>query len=318
MGMLTIEVASQSEDKMVRMEFECAETGAMFDAAYSHSDLCSICKIFAEPQELMDAISDLPNITIDESKETVIAKFIARGQKREYFADLKMDRRVYDSDKKDAIELRAENSILRRRLAKVEDHVNMLGMIAILNNDSYYIKFDELVKMVKSPLQTLEKVANQCGLINSIRGDKDRIEWFKSLNPDLRKFRPMSSDKSALASAILEYDYCDSKNGIEFIRFLISIHIDVNHVYKENRCGEIRCNKCRTHEEYKSSNIYYHACTPLDSIRSCIKRYKKENFEPEDKSCNGSDHESRIKHLAELHEIEHILIEAGAKPWVSE
>lgn len=296
---------STDQHLSVCMEFECAETGAMFDATYSHSDLCDICPIFGESEELMDALCEPPIINIDDSKEIAVVRFTARGRKREYPADLTLMRRVYDDNKKDVIELRAENSVLRRRLAKVEDDVDKLAAMTLVSIGVYNKpKFDELLRMMKCPLRTLENIADQDELINSLREDGERTAWFTSLNPDLRKFHPMSSTEYTFANVFSDPDHIIV---LEITRILVSAHIDVNHIHSTKWRKQITCHACGFKNRSDDLEFHIHQCTPLDAIQKCI--------DDDDGLFGGSinDAAAHATRRCTLLEIRRILINAGAK-----
>lgn len=312
-GTLSITVKPETSDQEleVRMEFECVETGAVFDASYAHPDLCSVCPIFGESEELMDTLREAPAITMTDAKDVVTARFMVRGRKREYPADLTLVRRVYDADKKDAIELRAENMILRRRLATIEDQVNRLALMTMLTTTNNHGECKELSKMIKSPLGYLEQIDNQFEMIAAMVNAQDYLDWFKSLNPDLRRFRPMRPDVSGLSfviNAILDHFEMDM---VELIRYLISIHIDVNHVYNRRFYGKITCYECSTHDETRDDKWHDHRCTPLDSVLGHLRKWMRDEKSTDSHYGPGT----WARQMSNLCEVERMLVDAGAKSY---
>lgn len=159
----------------------------------------------------------------------------------------------------------------------------------------------------------MEKVTDQDRLIHALRNDPNLTTWFKSLKPDLRKFQPIKSNGRGLSNVMIDNNEPDGSAGIQLARFLISINVDVNHVYSHTWNYERACFTCRRSEK-KYGESDSHRCTPLDAVQGEIEKHK----------LNGLVHQSQKltnffinwnKRLQDLYEVERTLIAAGAKTY---
>jgi hypothetical protein len=118
-----------SSSAMVKMEFEDGQTGAFYDAEFSHDELCKICPIFHMREEIHDILTAMPEIMQDIAGPTwegtcsrvVQFKYITM-RLREYLVALPLKPREYPAEQKDIVLLRAENAVLRKKVDTLEQH----------------------------------------------------------------------------------------------------------------------------------------------------------------------------------------------------
>lgn len=117
---LFAESSVHSDSDVFEFEFECDETGAWFDGTISRGDLTKLCAILGEPDELDAMLGEEPKIETS-GQDKFIASWEIRGRKKTYTVPISLTRRKYASDKQDIMELRAENAVLRRKIASLEE-----------------------------------------------------------------------------------------------------------------------------------------------------------------------------------------------------
>lgn len=135
-GILTIsrvkmEIAPDETDgdpksaEVIQFRFECGATGAWFDADMDRDELTKLCPILGVDDELVETLNEPPNITIANQNGITIT-FNVAGRKQTYLVPIFLTRRTYAADKQDVMELRAENAVLRRKVASLEERVECL------------------------------------------------------------------------------------------------------------------------------------------------------------------------------------------------
>lgn len=153
-GILTIsrvrkEIAPNETDgdpesaEVIQFRFECGATGAWFDADMDRDELTKLCPILGVDDELVETLNEPPDITASENR--IVATFNVVGRKQAYRVQLFLTRRTYAADKQDVMELRAENTVLRRkvddqerRIVQLEKYCKKFQMdIAYLAIDAY-------------------------------------------------------------------------------------------------------------------------------------------------------------------------------------
>jgi hypothetical protein len=109
----------------VQLVFECAATGAFYDALPSYELLCHICPLLHAIDEISDTMSEMPTITVDDAMAMI--HWTARGKSRTYPIDIALKRREYPNwiTSKSA-ELCAENAALLDRVARLEIRIEQM------------------------------------------------------------------------------------------------------------------------------------------------------------------------------------------------
>lgn len=113
--------------EVIQFRFECGATGAWFDADKTRDEISKMCSILGEDDELAEMLNIPPDVPASASGQNEItATFAAAGRKKSYPVPVVMTRRTYAADKQDIMELRAENAVLRRKVASLEDRIEIL------------------------------------------------------------------------------------------------------------------------------------------------------------------------------------------------
>lgn len=115
---------------ILKLVFEDAETGAWFDGAFTHDELCAICLVFHMVDEIAEILAEVPTIVSNTSNRAVrwiVFKYM--GKKREYLITMPMKAREYAPETRDVVELRAENSVLRKKVAALDERFTKLEKI---------------------------------------------------------------------------------------------------------------------------------------------------------------------------------------------
>lgn len=131
-GALTISMVMNNDGEYddFQFRFECSETGAWFDADRNIRELCDICGILNEPDELLATLDDWPTVTTHD-QNTVIISYEITGRRKTYHLAIPLIRRTY-VDKQtselraEIVELRDQISDLKKRLAQNDQYAQGL------------------------------------------------------------------------------------------------------------------------------------------------------------------------------------------------